>query len=122
MTGMLEAAGAKLPNAVLTPANAKVTHEPFGELRVYFEGPTDQLSSMTAGSLRLNAGQEPHPPHTHAEEEIMVIVEGAGDIVIEGKTTRVGPGAMMYCAANRPHGIRNTGKTPLLFYYYKWMK
>jgi len=26
----------------------------------------------------------------------------------------------MYCAANRLHGITNTGKTPLLFYFYKW--
>jgi hypothetical protein len=26
----------------------------------------------------------------------------------------------MYCAAGRLHGIVNTGKTPLLFYYCKW--
>jgi hypothetical protein len=26
----------------------------------------------------------------------------------------------MYCAANKSHGILNTGKTPLLFYFYKW--
>jgi hypothetical protein len=27
---------------------------------------------------------------------------------------------MMYCAANKMHGIVNTGKTPMLFFYYKW--
>jgi hypothetical protein len=27
---------------------------------------------------------------------------------------------MMYCAGNKLHGIKNTGKTPLLFYYFKW--
>lgn len=121
-SNMMEAAGAKLPNAVIGSDRAKVTHESFGELRVYFDGPTDQLKSMTAGSLRLNAGMEPHPPHQHPEEEIMVITEGSGDIVIEGKTTKVGPGSMMYCAAGKTHGIRNTGKTPLLFYYYKWIQ
>jgi mannose-6-phosphate isomerase-like protein (cupin superfamily) len=122
MAGLLEAAGAKLPDAVIPSDKAKITQEPFGELRVYFDGPTDQLKSMTAGSLRLNPGQEPHPPHRHPEEEIMVVTEGSGEIAIAGKTTRVGPGAMMYSAANKTHGIRNTGKVPLMFYYYKWTK
>ena len=122
ISGLLEGAGAKLPDAVFLSDNAKVTHESFGELRVYFDGPTGQLQSMTAGSLRLNPGQEPHPPHQHPEEEIMVITEGAGEIVVGGKTTHVGAGAMMYCAANKLHGIRNTGKVPLLFYYYKWQR
>ena len=115
------APGAKLPDVVLDAKNAKTTREPFGELRVFFEGPTDQLKSMTAGSLRLNAGMEPHPPHQHPEEEIMVVTEGAGEMLVGGKTVKVGPGSMMYCAANKLHGVKNTGSTPLLFYYYKWM-
>jgi hypothetical protein len=28
----------------------------------------------------------------------------------------------MYSAGNVLHGIKNTGNTPLLFYYYKWRK
>jgi hypothetical protein len=27
---------------------------------------------------------------------------------------------MMYCPAGKLHGIVNTGKAPLLFYYFKW--
>jgi mannose-6-phosphate isomerase-like protein (cupin superfamily) len=75
---------------------------------------------MTAGSLLLKPGMTPHPPHQHPEEEFMVITEGSGEIVLDGKTYPVRPGAMMYCAANKTHGIVNTGKTPLLFYFYKW--
>lgn len=111
---------ARLANTTIDESKAKLTREPFGDLRIYFEGPTDQLKSMTAGSLRLNAGASPHPPHQHPEEEFMVITEGTGEISVEGKVTKVGPGSMMYCAANRLHGIVNTGKTPLLFYFYKW--
>jgi mannose-6-phosphate isomerase-like protein (cupin superfamily) len=113
-------AAAKLTNATIDESGAAVTREPFGDLRIYFDGPTDQLKAMTAGSLRLNAGATPHPPHKHPEEEFMVITEGTGEISIEGKIKKVGPGAMMYCAANALHGIVNTGKTPLLFYFYKW--
>ncbi len=110
----------KLPNAVVDGSHAKVSHEPFGELSVYFEGPTDQLKTMTAGSLRLKPGMSPHPPHQHEEEEFMVVTEGTGEISMAGKVTPVGPGSMMYSAANKLHGIVNTGKVPLLFYYYKW--
>lgn len=111
---------AKLPDGTLDESKAKLTREPFGDLRIYHDGPTDQLKSMTAGSLRLNAGATPHPPHQHPEEEFMVITEGTGEMSVEGRMTRVSPGTMMYCAANKLHGIVNTGKTPLLFYFYKW--
>jgi len=111
---------AKLPDMTRLPDSAKVTHEPFGDVHVYFDGPTDQLKSMTAGSLKLKAGMEPHPPHQHPEEEIMVVMEGSGEIVVDGKVTPAGPGSMMYCAGHKLHGIRNTGTAPLLFYYFKW--
>ncbi len=111
----------KLPDVTMDESKAKLTKETFGDLKIYFDGPTDQLKSMTAGSLRLKPGMSPHPPHQHPEEEILVITEGTGDVVVLGKVTKVGPGSMMYCAGNKLHGITNTGKTPLLFYFYKWM-
>ena len=46
--GNAGAAGAKLPNATFGAEKAKLTKEDFGDLRIYFEGPTDQLKSMTA--------------------------------------------------------------------------
>ncbi len=110
----------RIPSVVFDPAKATLTHEPFGDLRIYTTGATDQIQSMTAGSLLLKAGMSPHPPHQHPEEEFMVITEGTGEIVVEGKTSKVGPGSMMYSAGNKLHGIVNTGKTPLLFYFYKW--
>jgi mannose-6-phosphate isomerase-like protein (cupin superfamily) len=117
---VLPAATPKLANVTLNSDQAKLTREPFGDLRIYFDGPTDQVKAMTAGSLLLKPGMTPHPPHEHPEEEFMVITEGTGEISLDGKLTKVGPGSMMYCAAKRLHGIVNTGKTPLLFYFYKW--
>lgn len=116
----MPAAAAKLPDGTMDTSKAKLTKETFGDLRIYYDGPTDQLKSMTAGSLRLNPGATPHPPHKHPEEEIMLITEGTGEITVDGKLTKVGPGVMMYCAAEKLHGIVNTGKTNLLFYFWKW--
>lgn len=109
-----------IPNAVLDKSQAKLTREPFGDLRVYFDGRTGQLGAMTFGSLQLKPGMSPHPPHEHPEEEIMVVTEGTGEISVEGKVSKVAAGSSMYCGANKLHGIVNTGKTPLLFYYFKW--
>lgn len=114
------AAGSKIANGTVDKSQAKVTHEDFGDIRVYHEGRTDQLGSVTFGSLLLKPGMAPHPPHQHPEEEIMVITEGSGEISVEGKVTKVASGSSMYCAAGKLHGIVNTGKSPLLFYYFKW--
>lgn len=117
---LFAAGGPKIPNTVVPAGNAKVTHEPFGDLAIYFSGATDQIKQYTAGSLRLKPGMEPHPPHEHPEEEFMVITEGTGEIYVDGKTVKVMPGSMMFCAGGKTHGIKNTGKEPLLFYFYKW--
>lgn len=114
------AATAKLPNATIDAAKAKLTKETFGDLRIFFDGPTDQLKTMTAGSLRLKPGMSPHPPHKHPEEEFLLVTEGTGEILVNGKVNQVAAGSMMYCAGEQLHGITNTGKTPLLFYFYKW--
>jgi quercetin dioxygenase-like cupin family protein len=108
------------PDAVFSLADSKTTHASFGDTTVYFEGKTGQLKDMTAGSLVLLPGQEPHPPHQHPEEEFLVITEGTGEILVHGKTTQVGPGALMYCESNRLHGIKNTGTAPMRFYFFKW--
>ena len=127
LTGLLTVAGVPglgasephLSNEVVDATHAKVSHEPFGDLKVFFEGPTVQLKSVTAGSLLLKPGMEPHPPHQHPEEEFMIVTEGSGEILVGGKKVNVGPGSMMYCESNQLHGVKNTGTQPLLFYYYK---
>ncbi len=118
--GLMADAPKKLPDFTYTAKEAKEVKEDFGVHRMYFEGPTDQLKLMVAGSVTLKPGATPHPPHQHEEEEIMVVTEGTGIIGLNGVDKAVGPGSMMYSAANRPHDIRNTGKSPLTFFYYKW--
>jgi mannose-6-phosphate isomerase-like protein (cupin superfamily) len=87
----------------------------------YFNGPTDQLSGVSAGALILAPGASPHPVHQHPEEEFLIIGAGVADIEVDGKVTKAGPGAMMYCAGNTPHGIVNNGDVPVTFYWSKWM-
>src|SRR5581483_8872675 len=103
----------QLFDIVLDPAKATAFEEPFGQHLVYFDGPTDQVSLMTAGSVRLHPGASPHPPHRHVEEEFLLVAEGSGEIFVDGQITQAGPGTMMYCRGNTLHGIENTGTAPL---------
>ncbi len=88
---------------------------------VHYNGPTDQLATMCTGMAVLEPGASPHPPHQHPEEEFMIVAEGNGVIEVNGHATQVGPGAIMYCAANVLHGIVNTGGRPMTFYWSKWI-
>lgn len=87
----------------------------------HYNGPTDQLQGLCVGMCVLDPGASPHPPHQHPEEEFMIVASGTGEIICDGKTTTVGPGAVMYCAGLIWHGIANTGNVPLTFYWSKWL-
>lgn len=115
------ASAAEIPDAVLSKADGRLDSQPFGDLRVFLEGQTVGLKSLTVGSLELKPGQSPHPPHQHPEEEIMLITDGHGEITLDAKVTKVGAGSIMYAGSNRVHGIVNTSESSLTFYYFKWL-
>jgi mannose-6-phosphate isomerase-like protein (cupin superfamily) len=91
-----------------------------GKNGVYLLGDTPGSTGFVTGRFVLEPGKTPHAPHTHVEEEVMVIESGTGEIFCDGKTTKIGPGSVMYTTPNAPHGITNTGETPIVFYYIKW--
>lgn len=111
-----------IADGIASPAQAKHLAGSYGESWVYMQGSTAQLSLLASGCYRLKPGMSPHPPHSHPEEEIVLITEGSGEVSIEGKPAQATAGSMMFCAADRTHGIVNTGQTPLTFYYWKWRK
>jgi quercetin dioxygenase-like cupin family protein len=49
----------------------------------------------------------------------MLVTEGSGEITVEAQAYPVAPGSMMYCSAQRLHGI-TAGAHGLTFYFYKW--
>ncbi len=110
-----------LRDGVIKLAKIKPVTMPGSTVFVHYNGPTDQLSGVCAGMAILDPGASPHEPHRHPEEEFLLIAEGTGEIVCDGKKSKVGPGAMMYTAGNTLHGITNTGKEPMTFYWSKWM-
>jgi mannose-6-phosphate isomerase-like protein (cupin superfamily) len=92
-----------------------------GQIGLYVQGATPRCSSLVTGRFIIDPGKSPHPPHVHEDEEILIVESGHGEIFCDGKTTKVGPGSVMYSTPNAAHGITNTGSEPLTFTFVKWV-
>ncbi len=57
----------------------------------------------------LAAGKMPHAAHRHAHTELMLLRTGSLELILDGKTERMGPGDIAWCASGQLHGLRNTG-------------
>ncbi len=93
---------------------------PVGQIGLYVQGETPGCSSLVAGRFIVDPGKSPHPPHVHDDEEVLIVASGQGEIICDGKTTKVGPGSLMYSIPSVAHGLQNTGQEPLTFYFVKW--
>ena len=63
-----------------------------GRGNVYLSGDTPASTKFATGRFFLEPGKSPHAPHTHIEEEVMIIESGHGEIFCDGKTTKNRPG------------------------------
>lgn len=87
----------------------------------HYNGPTKQLSGTNAGMCVLDPGASPHPPHRHPEEEFLYVADGTGVMVCGRKKVKVGRGSLLYVNGNSLHGITNTGRKPMTFFWSKWL-
>lgn len=121
-----QAQARRLPNTTLNLSEVRIQDATYegrttGKAAVYLDGRTALLGNLQVGRFTLNPGSEPHPPHRHPEEELLIVTRGAGQIVCDGKTYAVRPGAVMFADPQVEHGIRNTGEAPLEFYWIKYL-
>ena len=116
------ATGAHLPSSVVPAAGLPAEGAaPGAKAYVNFNGPTNQLAALAAGAVTLEPGAQPHPPHRHPEEEVMIVGEGTGEFSVNGVATPVKAGDMVFAEANVLHGVRNTGTSRMTFYFMKIM-
>jgi quercetin dioxygenase-like cupin family protein len=77
--------------------------------RDVFKGQTHTGFPVDLHLTELAPGLAPHAPHKHLHEEILMLQTGTLEVTIEGTTTRVGPGSVVYVHSNEMHGWKNAG-------------
>ena len=111
---------AVMPSSVFDWTEIEVRTTPTGERREFFAGKTATLDRLTCHVTTLKAGEAPHPPHQHPEEELIIVKEGTLEAMQKGKTTKLGPGSVIFEASNDLHGLRNVGATPASYFVVKF--
>lgn len=91
-----------------------------GESRKVLQAPTATLDELECHITTLNPGETAHPPHQHPDEEIIIVKEGTVESLVNGELKVVGPGSVIFQAANQMHTIRNAGDTPATYHVIKW--
>ncbi len=92
----------------------------WGVFLKYFEGASHGAEDVLSGVAEIKPGWEIHPPHTHAEEEYLMVLEGEGVWTVKGEDFPAKAGDMLYASPWESHGIRNTGDVTLKFVFWKW--
>lgn len=106
--------------AVVSEKSAHTESFKWGSLITYYSGETHGTKDALGATAIINPGMEIHPPHTHSEEEYLMVIEGSGTWTLGSKEFPAGVGDMLYAAPWDLHGIKNTGKTPMKFVVIKW--
>ena len=91
-----------------------------GSSRKVVQQPTATLDELEIHITTLNPGETPHAPHKHPDEELLIVKEGTVESLVNGQLKRVGPGSVIFQAANQLHSIRNVGSTPATYHVIKW--
>ena len=91
-----------------------------GQRREFFNKPTSQLVKFEMHTTALNAGLDSHAPHTHKEEEIILIIKGNVTMHIDGKLYPAGPGDVVFLSSGVPHALKNTGTEQCEYFAFQW--
>ena len=98
----------------------KTTNTGKGYRRDFFNRATSQLAQFEMHTTALNADSESHAPHTHVQEEIILILRGNVTMHIDGKLFPASPGDLVFLPSLIPHALLNTGKEQCEYFAFQW--
>jgi quercetin dioxygenase-like cupin family protein len=91
-----------------------------GERREVAKQPTRTLDELEMHITTLNPHTASHPPHTHPNEEMVIVKEGTLQAHVNGKEVVVNAGGVLFYASMQPHAVQNIGDSPATYYVINW--
>ena len=91
-----------------------------GQYRHVVRQPTRTLAELEMHITKLKPHTASHAPHTHPNEEMVIIKEGTLRAHVNGKEIEVGPGSVLFFASMQPHAVQNIGDTPATYHVINW--
>jgi len=91
-----------------------------GERREVVRQPTRTLDELEMHVTTLDARTASHAPHTHPNEEMVIVKEGTLQAHVNGREIVVPAGGVLFFASMQPHAVRNVGDTRATYYVINW--
>jgi uncharacterized cupin superfamily protein len=92
-----------------------------------FVGTTPSLASMSCHAAVLSPGHSPHPPHSHQDEELLIVLNGEAELLVSDRPSyeaahaiAVKAGDFAYYHALQHHTIRNASTAPVTYLMFRW--
>lgn len=90
-------------------------------------GATADLETLSCHASALAHDQFPHAPHTHKEEELLLLLAGEVDLILPDDQDsptpgrrRLTPGQFVYYPTGFPHTLKTVSKEPANYLMFKW--
>lgn len=91
-----------------------------GGVRQLFDRKTVMLNRFDIHVTTLNPGLKSHEPHTHQNEEIILMLDGDAQMTVNTGMVRCITGDAVYVASMVPHNLVNTGKNAATYFAIQW--
>jgi len=108
------------PSEIKSEVDLVVDAAPWGDFYAYFTDDTHALKPVLVGVAKIDAGQQIHPPHRHADEEYLMVTKGEGTWYLNGVESPAKAGDILYARAWDYHGVKASDDTPLEFVVFKY--
>jgi (S)-ureidoglycine aminohydrolase len=89
-------------------------------VRQLFDRKTIMTNRFDIHITSLNPGLNSHAPHTHKNEEIILMIDGEGEMVLGNAKEKIITGDAAWVESNIPHNITNIGKRPAVYFAIQW--
>ena len=76
-----------------------------------------QTGGMHSGHVTLKPGQQMHRHSTEANEEMLIFLQGRGQVVLGGTKVAVGAGEALYIPPQTEHEVHSEGPEDLRYVY-----
>lgn len=91
-----------------------------GYRRDFFNRGTAQLAQFEMHTTALNADSVSHAPHTHVQEEMILIIRGNVEMNIAGVFYKASAGDMIFLSSGVLHNLKNIGKEQCEYFAFQW--
>ena len=107
--------GHGMPHPCIIPWNENEARRHERGYMLPFVGEACGAHQLRLHASVINPGAAAHPPHEHAGEEIIFVLEGSGEATIGDERHPIEAPAALFCPEHVRHGLRNAGTAPIRY-------